>query len=72
MTNAGISISDSFSNQIYNNIVRDIKNGIEIKANSYDNIVQNNKIRVALEPWGKNIWKHNREYLGFKYRSRHP
>jgi parallel beta-helix repeat protein len=46
--NAGISISESYNNKIYNNTVFDIMNGIELKANSYDNVVQDNKIERPL------------------------
>ena len=41
---AGISISESYNNAIYNNTVSDVTNGIELKADSYDNTVIDNRI----------------------------
>ena len=45
----GISISESYNNRVYNNTVFDVINGIELKASSYDNVVQDNKIERPLK-----------------------
>jgi mannuronan 5-epimerase len=45
----GISISESALNEIRNNTIFDVTNGIELKANSHENIVRDNKIERPLK-----------------------
>jgi poly(beta-D-mannuronate) C5 epimerase len=45
----GISISESFLNEIRNNTIFDVTNGIDLKTNSYENIVLDNKIERPLK-----------------------
>jgi parallel beta-helix repeat protein len=44
----GISISQSHNNEIYNNTLRDVKSGIDVKNNSYENLLFDNIIKRAL------------------------
>ena len=43
----GISISESRNNKIYNNTLLDVKNGIDVKKNSAENILLDNIIKRA-------------------------
>jgi mannuronan 5-epimerase len=43
----GISISESQNNKIYNNTLLDVKNGIDVKKNSAENILLDNIIKRA-------------------------
>jgi mannuronan 5-epimerase len=45
----GVSISESYLNEIRNNTILDISNGIDLKASSYENIVLDNKIESPLK-----------------------
>lgn len=44
----GISISESHNNEIYNNTLLDVKNGIDVKNNSFENMLFDNIINRAL------------------------
>jgi parallel beta-helix repeat protein len=46
----GIVISESHSNEIYNNVVSDSGTGIDIDEDSFDNVVYNNTMMNIPEP----------------------
>jgi mannuronan 5-epimerase len=44
----GISVSESHNNEIYNNTLLDVKNGIDVKNDSFENLLIDNIINKAL------------------------